>query len=586
MRVNRYDQDEKNTTFNFHIIKRSFKYLKPYRWKLILVTLISCLNGILILINPKLIQYTIDNTIPKQNMKELYWIAFSILGIITLNILINLVKSRMLNRIKQSIAYDLKGNIFIHLQYLPAEYYETRPHGKILTRATSYAETVAQCLCNDFLETILEIINLIFVIIFMLTCHVPLTLFTLVVAISIAFFFFKISPTRREKQHIVNNKVSNCNAYFAESMNGISITQSYNREEKNEKIFESLEKERVKAIEEVLPYINLSWAITDGAATILKILILVLGVFVFYPKTSLGTILAIASYSGQFWNPIHNIASVYSEIMDAVTYLERIFELLDEPLIIENMENAKNKKIKGKVEFKNVEFSYIENQNVLKDINFLIKPNQKIAIVGETGSGKTTIINLLARYYDTTKGEILIDDIPIKELNLSSLRNQINVMLQDNYVFSRSIKENIAYGKKNVTQSEIEKICKNLQIHNWIKSLKNGYDTVLHSNGKEISTGQRQLICFARAIIANPQILILDEATSNVDLKTEKLVQEGLETLLENRTSIVIAHRLSTITDCDQILLLKNHKIYEKGTHQELMKKKGAYYKLYTSQLQ
>ncbi|MDE5586866.1 MAG: hypothetical protein K2I72_00665, partial [Bacilli bacterium] len=319
MRVNRYDQDEQNTTFNFHIIRRSFKYLKPYKWKLFLVTLISCLNGILILLNPKLIQYAIDNTIPNKNMNELYFIAIGVLVIVTINILINLVKSRMLNRVKQSIAYDLKSDIFIHLQYLPSKYYETRPHGKILTRATNYAETVAQCLCNDFLETILELINLTFVIIFMINCHIPLTIFTLIVASIIAFILFKTSPKRREKQHILNNKVANCNAYFAESINGISITQSYNREEKNEQIFKSLEQERIKATNEVLPYMNFGWATADAAATVVKVCIFLLGIFLFYPETSLGTILAIASYGGQFWDPICNITSVYSEIMDAVT---------------------------------------------------------------------------------------------------------------------------------------------------------------------------------------------------------------------------------------------------------------------------
>ncbi len=585
MRVNKYDKDELNTEFKFHILKRSLKYLKPYRSKLIMTILISIFNGILFLFSPKIIQYAIDTIIPNKDIKALI-IAGIILGIILIfNIIFNFIKSRILNRIKQSIGYDLKADIFIHLQYLPSTYYETRPHGKILTRATNYAETVAQSLCNDFLETILELINIVFIVIFMFTCHVPLTFIVLIFALAITIFFIKITPARRQKQHTLNNKSTNCNAYIAESINGITITQAYNREIKNKKIYGNLIKDFLKAIKDIMPYYSYSWSITDASSIIVNILIYLIGFFFFYPQTSLGTIIALGSYSGQFWNPISNITAIYSDIMDAITYLERIFELLDEPLVIENMEQATKLDIKGKVEFKDVTFAYIKNKNVLENINFEITEKQKVAFVGETGSGKSTIISLIARYYDVSGGNILIDDIPVKELELNDLRKQVNVMLQDNYVFSRTILENIKYGKKDVTKETVEKVCKEMQIHDWILGLKDGYDTILHNNGKDISTGQRQLICFARAIIANPKILILDEATSNVDLKTEKLVQEGLEKLLENRTSIVIAHRLSTIINCDKIFLLKDKKIHEAGTHKELMAQKGDYYKLYTAQL-
>ena len=585
MRVNRYDEDEKNTTFNISILKRSLKYLKPYYKQLCFVLIISFMANILSLFLPKLLQYMIDDIIPKQEVNNVIKIAILSLYIIIISIVLDYIKSRILNKVKEYIAYDLKNDIFIHLQYLPNQYYDTRPHGKILTRATSYADSVAQCLCNNLLETVIEIINLTFVVIFMFSYHIPLTLFVLIFAIIIALLFIKLTPIRRKKQHIVNNKSSNVNAYVAESINGVSITQAYNREKKNEMIIKELEKERIKSVKEVLPYLNYGWAIAYGSSNIVNVCIYILGFFFFYPQTSIGTIIAIGNYSGRFWGPIRNITSVYSEIMDAITYLERIFELLDEPLVIENMKNPSKKSINGKVEFKNVGFSYIEGIPVLENLNFKIEKKQTVAIVGETGSGKSTIINLLARYYDIDNGSILIDDIPLHELELGSLRSQINVMLQDNYLFSKSIFENITYGKRDAKLEEVINVCKEIQIHDWIMSLKDGYNTVLHNNGKEISTGQKQLICFARTIIANPKILILDEATSNVDLKTEKLVQNGLHKLLKNRTSIIIAHRLSTITDCDKIMVLKNKTIYESGTHQELMNKKGEYYKLYTSQL-
>lgn len=585
MRVNKYSEDEKNTKFEFKNLIRMLSFLKGYESRLVIALLLSFTSSILFLFIPKICNYIIDVTIPNSNLKELIFLCIISLVIIVISLVIKKTSYKIVVQIKRVVSYNMKNEMFEHLQYLPSTYFETRPHGKILTRLTSYTDNVSHVICDRLLSGIIEILNLVFVLIFMLTTNVPLTFITLGFAIIFFVVFAILTPLRRQKHLLLNNKISNVNAYMAESINGINITQSFNRESTNEAIYWDLETKRVTTAKELYKYWNSGWAIGESTATIVEICMYLFGLTFFSSTTSIGTIIAMASYSSQFWGPIRMINSIYVELMDSLTYLERIFELLDEPLVITNNDNAKKINIKGKIEFQNVTFGYTKDRIVLDDISFEISQNERIALVGATGSGKSTIVSLISRYYDVNTGKVLIDDINIKDIDLFDLRRNINIMLQDNYVFSRSVLENIKYANPAATNDTVIDICKKLNIHEWILSLKDGYNTILHNNGKEISTGQRQLICFARIMLADPKILILDEATSNIDLKTEKIVQQGIDEVLKNRTSIVIAHRLSTIANCDRIFFVKDKKIKEVGTHEQLIKKKGDYYKLYQAQI-
>lgn len=585
MRVNKYSEDEKNTKFELKNLVRMLKFLKSHEAKLILALLLSFVSSILFLLIPKICNYMIDITIPNKNLNQLIYLSIAALIIIVLSLAIRKESYKIIVQIKRIVSYNMRNEMFSHLQYLPSTYFETRPHGKILTRLTSYADNVSHVICDRLLSAIIEMLSLVFVLIFMFTTNVPLTFVTLAFAFVYFITFAILTPLRRKKQLLLNNKTSNVNAYMAESINGINITQSFNREKTNEDIYWDLETQRITSVKDMYKYWHSGWAIGESTATVVEICMYLFGALFFAPTTSIGTIVAMASYSSQFWGPLRMINNIYVDLMDSFTYLERIFELLDEPLVIENNENYTKINIKGEIEFQNVTFGYIKDTIVLDDISFKITPNEKIALVGETGSGKSTIVSLISRYYDINQGKILIDGIDIKDIDLFDLRRSINVMLQDNYVFARSILDNIKYANPTASNEEVIDICKRLNIHDWIISLKDGYNTILYNNGKDISTGQRQLICFARIMLSNPKVLILDEATSNIDLKTELLVQKGIDEVLKNRTSIVIAHRLSTITSCDRIFFIKNGEIKEIGTHNQLIEKKGDYYKLYQAQI-
>lgn len=581
--VNNYQNDEEKTKFSWKNMTRMMIFLKPYKKELLISFSIGIISSLILLILPKIMAYAIDVSFVNKDFMQIILLTFIMLGIVLLSVFLTKIERDKTMIALDKIAYDIKVAIFTKLQYLPNSYFDTRSHGKIYTRATQYPDDVAAIFCYVIVQGLLDIINLIFVIIFMLMTNVRLALISIILALILVIIFIFLAPIRRKLQHIVNDKSSNVNAYLSESINGIRITQSFNRESANEQILKSLEKERINAQKRTFFIGNLNWSIAGIFNLVSMTLVYFVGLKYFYPHISLGTIIAIDSYSSRFWDPLEYITSSYSDLMDASTYLERIFELIDEPLVIENSSKAMIVDINGKVEFKNVVFSYDKKKKVLNHVNLKINAGEKIGLVGETGCGKSTILSLVSRFYDPDEGEILIDGINIKDIKLNSLRGQVSMMLQDNFLFERSVYDNLVLDKK-IKKEEVIKVCKMLDIHDMIMSLEKGYDTILLNNGSNLSNGEKQLLCIARIMIQNPKILILDEATSNIDLMTEKKITKAIDLVTKDRTTIMVAHRITTIKNCDKIILIKDHINYEEGTHKELMKRKGEYFKLYSSQ--
>ena len=587
MARNRYDVDEVlETPFDFAHLKRSFVYIKKYKGKMITALVLSVFAAISGLLGPLITQYALDNTIPQKNMGQLVLLTLAFIGTIAVSITFSTIRSSIMTVVGQDIIFDIRTDLFKHLQELPFEYYDNRPHGKILIRVVNYVNSVSDMLSNGIINVILECLNMLFIMIFMFFVNVKLSLVVLSGLPIFAFIMMMIKKRQRKAWQDVSNRSSNLNAYLQENITGARVTQIFTREEENAQIFDRLSEKYRKSWINAVKYSHLVWPATDNVSTLVRAAIFVVGLLVLTPAAvSLGTIVAMTSYASSFWQPIMNLSNIFNNFINNIAYLERIFETLDEPATIADKPNAQDiGDITGEVKFDDVTFSYEQGKTVLEHISFDVKPGESVALVGPTGAGKSTVVSLLSRFYDLDSGKITIDGKDISQATLHSLRSQMGIMLQDSFIFSGTIYDNIRYGRLDATEEEIREAAKIVCADEFISEMKDGYMTEVNERGSKLSGGQKQLISFARTLLSDPKILVLDEATSSIDARTEKLLQQGLQRLLVGRTSFIIAHRLSTIKNCDKIMYIDNKGIAECGTHDQLIAKKGEYYKLYTAQ--
>lgn len=586
MARNTFDVDETlEKEFNWSHYKRLGAYIKPYKKAVFKTLFVIILANLASMLGPYFTKIAIDQVIPQKNLSLL--LILGAIFLFSLMIIGWCMRYRIyaITEIGQDILKDMRFSIFEHLQKLPFSYFDSRPHGKILIRVVNYINTLSDLLSNGLINLISDLFNVIITLIFMLFIDVKLTLYSLLLLPVLFVMVLFIQGKQRKAYQELSNKQSNLNAYIYESISGIKITQSFAREDENFQIFNEVSEEYRQSFMKAVRVQYLLWPAVQNISVITTCFIYFVGIRQLGVSVTTGTLIAFIGYINNFWNPVINIGNFYNSLITATAYLERIFETMD---VVPEIQDAPHAialpPIKGTVDFQHVYFRYEEGKNILTDVSFHIEPGQTIALVGPTGAGKTTIINLLSRFYDVNEGAVKIDGYDVRDVTLRSLRKQMGVMLQDTFIFSGTIIENIRYGNLAATEEEVIQAAKIVRAHDFIKDLKDGYETVVEERGSTLSAGQRQLISFARALLADPKILILDEATSSIDTKTEELLQEGLQQLLKGRTSFIIAHRLSTIKNSDKIFYIDGGRIVEEGSHDQLMAKHELYHHLYQSQ--
>ena len=589
MARNKYDVDEiLEESFDFDQFKRLMAYLKPYRKRFFSVAVMMLTASAFTMLIPQFFLRIMDVCIPAKDMRGVaFYSGLTLLAALYSAISLR-YKIKHTNIIGQQIIHDLRSDIFEHLQDLPFAYYDNRPHGKIQVRVVNYVNSLSDLLSNGIVNTITDLCNLFFIVTFMFLTNVRLTLLCLCGLPILAAVVIFIKKRQHRAWQIQSNKQSNLNAYIAESINGIRVTQSFVREEMNSNIFNDLSSSYRKSWMHAVLYNFTMGPSVDLISMATTSAIYVLGIHWMFDSASpitIGVLIAFTSYVSRFWAPINTLAAFYNSLLTAISYLERIFETIDEPVSVQDAPDAvEMPPIHGDVSFEQVSFSYEPGVRILDNVNFKAKAGDSFAIVGPTGAGKTTLVNLLSRFYNLDTGRILIDGTDISKVTIHSLRAQMGVMMQDSFIFAGTIMDNIRYGNHTATDEDVIRAAKTVCAHDFIMELENGYQTEVNERGSRLSAGQRQLISFARALLADPKILILDEATSSIDTETEIALLIGLSELLKGRTSFIIAHRLSTIRNADCIMYVDRGNILEKGTHEELMALGGEYYRLYMSQ--
>lgn len=591
MAVNSFREDEQmDASDTGKVVLRLFGYLRDYKKDVVIVLIAMAVTVGISLLNPLLIEEAIDHYVADKDMNGLLkLVAFAV----TVNLVyVVMVKVRIyvMSLISNNIILKVRNEVYEHIQTLSFSFFDSRPNGKILARIMGDVNSLKDVLAKAVTNIIPNTITIIGVIVIMLMKDWRLALAAMCTLPFMAIAIYLVEKSNHIRWQVVRKKGSNVNAYVHESIAGMRVVQSLNAQDETRAQFEELTDEHrdsfiyaCRVADLFFPVIDMSWGI--GMMVLYLVGVKIIGA----PEVSLGLLVAFGTYTGMFWEPIMNLSTFFNQLITNLSAAERVFDIMDtESDLTDEPDAFELPDIKGEVAFNNVSFTYDEGTEsetkVLDNVSFTARPGETIALVGPTGAGKTTIVNLISRFYDIQKGTITIDGYDLKKVTMNSLRKQMGVMTQDNFIFHGTVRENIAYGKLNATDEEIIRAAKAVDAHDFIMKMEKGYDTELKEQGAGLSIGQRQLIAFARTMISEPKILILDEATSSIDTHTELMVQKGIEALLKGRTSFVIAHRLSTIQNADRIFVIDQGGIREQGSPAELLEKKGAYYKLYMAQ--
>ncbi|GAA0324987.1 ABC transporter ATP-binding protein [Bacillus carboniphilus] len=574
--------------FNWQQMWRLMGYLKPYSKSLLpLSILVVLITTAVRLFVPVIIGvYILEEAIIKQDGDLLTKLVIAIGAMYLISYIANVLRIRWLNKLGQNVIYDLRKHLFTHVQSLSHRFFDQRSAGSILVRILNDINSLQDLFTNGIINLMMDCIMLIGIVIILFTLSPPLALAIMITVPLMFLISTKLRKNIRRSWQTVRLRQSSLNSHLNESIQGIRVTKSFTQEKENMAFFDG-----------VNTGVYESWRnATQKSATFRPLVEMTnaigTAVLIWYGATligngtiSIGEFVSFAFYLGMFWEPISRLGQVYNQLLMGMASSERIFEFLDEKPLIDEKTNAIHlDDMKGRIEFDQVEFSYDDKRKALKGISLEMKAGQTVALVGHTGSGKTTIANLISRFYDATGGQVKIDGHDIRDISVKSLRSQISIVLQDTFIFSGTIMENIRFGRPDATDEEVIEAAKAIGADDFIQNLPKGYLTEVEERGNILSVGERQLLSFARALLADPKILILDEATASIDTETEVKIQTALKTLLEGRTSIIIAHRLSTIREADHIFVLEHGNILESGNHNQLMMKKGEYYKLVSAQ--
>ncbi len=580
-------QSNQDKAVDTDLLKRLYQFIRPYRWYILLGIILTLSASFLGTIRPKLTQIAVDDYIANDDFQGLLWIILLLLGALVGEFFILVANTYLTRWFGQGTLYSLRNAVFEKIQSLHVQFFDKNPIGRLITRTTSDIEALSELLSDGVVNIIGDMFRIFFILYFMFSMSWELTLVSISVLPLLFYGTFVFKAKVRVSFLNVRDQIARLNSFVQEHINGMAIVQLFNREEKESQKFKDINNAHKEAYIETIFYFAIFWPLVEVLASLAMALVIWYGGGrALMGEVTFGILLAFVQYVRQFFQPIQGLSEKFNTLQSALASSERIFNVLDTPNLINDPVKPKHiENSRGHIRFEHVWFGYNEEETVLRDVSFDAEPGETVAIVGATGAGKTTIINLLMRFYDINKGSIKLDDVDIRELSLSELRSNFALVLQDNTLFSGSIMENITLGNPNISEEVVIETARKIEAHHFIEKLPGSYNYELSERGASISMGQRQLICFVRAMVYDPKILILDEATSSVDSETESIVNKACDKLMEGRTSIVIAHRLSTIQGAEKILVMHKGEIREKGTHGQLLQREeGIYRKLYELQ--